>query len=50
MTWLGFAYMRRVRFEAKMQAMETINALAQSMSERGDRVSPEAMLAMMGGF
>jgi hypothetical protein len=42
--------MRRVRFEARVQALEIWSVMAQSMGERGDHVPPEAMIAMMGGF
>ncbi len=45
------AYLRRARFEARLQAVEVVNMLGQAMT-KGDktrqRVAPEALLAELG--
>ncbi len=57
LTALAEAYARRVQFEAKVQARETIRALAEALGEgeatpqRQARISGDQLLAQMGsGF
>ena len=47
---LSMAYMRRIKFESRLQAVEIMTALNEAMGNGGERVAPEAMLAMMGGL
>jgi hypothetical protein len=44
---LATSYLKRKKFEARLQAVEIMNAYAEVMSDR-DTVSPDAMLNEMG--
>jgi len=46
--WLTMGYIRRKQFEG----MANLSAMGRAVQQQGqgERVSPEAMIAMMGGF
>jgi hypothetical protein len=48
-TFLGLAYLRRKQFESRLQANALLKAMGEAMGRR-ERVAPEAMMAMLGGF
>ena len=48
---LASAYLRRVKFESRVLAVEVVKAFGESMSGKGgERIPAEAMIGMMGGF
>jgi len=43
------AYLRRLQLESRAHAAALLNAMGESMGDH-NRVAPEAMMVMMGGF